>query len=77
MDVIRRIRHNSFFSFLSSFTRLLTNFLFFIGIARFYGAEIFGSFTAAHTLSLLFLYLADFGLDLMLTTQVARSKVNA
>ncbi len=77
MSIANRIRFNSFFSLSSSVIRLLTSFIFFIGIARFYGIEVFGSFTAAHTLTLMFLYLADFGLDILLTIEVARSKENA
>jgi O-antigen/teichoic acid export membrane protein len=77
MSVINRIRYNSFYSLSSSVIRLFTNFLFFIGIARFYGTSTFGSFTAAHTLTLMFLSIADFGLDILLTTEIARSKENA
>ncbi len=72
-----RIRWNSFFSLLSSGIRLLTNILLFLGIARFYGPEAFGQFATAHTFSTLFLILADFGLDLLFTTEVARQRTNA
>jgi O-antigen/teichoic acid export membrane protein len=72
-----RIRWNSFFSLLSSGIRLLTNVLLFLGIARFYGPETFGQFATAHTFSTLFLILADFGLDLLFTTEVARQRTNA
>lgn len=67
-----RIRWNSFFFLLSSAIRLLANFLLFIGIARLYGPEAFGQFTIAHTLSVLFLVLADFGFDSLLTTEIGR-----
>jgi O-antigen/teichoic acid export membrane protein len=71
------IRWNSFFSLLSAGIRLLTNALLFLGVARFYGAEAFGQFTTAHTLSTLFLLLADFGLDLLFTTEVTRQRAHA
>jgi O-antigen/teichoic acid export membrane protein len=77
LEQAARIRWNSLFSLLSSGIRLLTNVLLFLGIARFYGPEAFGQFTTAHTLSALFLLLADFGLDLLFTTEVARQPANA
>jgi len=77
MQQAARIRRNSFFSLLSSGIRFLTNIFLFLGIARFYGPEVFGQFTAAHTLSTLFLLLADFGLDLLFTTEVARQRADA
>lgn len=73
MDSALRIKRNSFFSFLSSFIRLFTNFLLFVGIARIYGPEAFGQYTIAHTYLILFYILADFGFDLLLTTEIARS----
>ncbi len=72
-----RIKWNSLFYFLSFAIRLLTNFLLFVGIARFYGPETFGQFTAAHTLSTLFILFADFGFDTLLTTEVARHRERA
>ncbi|MDI6802578.1 MAG: flippase [Bacteroidota bacterium] len=73
MDSALRIKRNSFFSFLSSFVRLFTNFLLFVGIARIYGPEAFGQYTIAHTYLILFYIFADFGFDLLLTTEIARS----
>lgn len=70
------INRNSFFSFLSSTIRLVTNFFLFIGIARFYGTETFGQFTIAHTYMTLFLLIADFGFDLLLATEVSRNRNN-
>ncbi|OLD58721.1 MAG: hypothetical protein AUI33_17285, partial [Ignavibacteria bacterium 13_1_40CM_2_61_4] len=67
------MRRNSIFSFLSAATRLLTNMLLFVGIARFYGPEGFGQFTVAHTYLTLFFLIADFGFDLLLTTEIARA----
>ena len=49
----------------------------FIGIARFYGPEIFGQFTFVHTLATIFLLVADFGLDVFLTTEIARQRNRA
>jgi O-antigen/teichoic acid export membrane protein len=77
MEQAKRIRWNSFFSLLSSGIRLLANVLLFLGVARFYGPEAFGQFTTAHTLSTLFYIFADFGLDVLLTTEVARRRGDA
>ncbi len=72
-----RIRWNSLFAFLSQLIRLLTNFFLFVGIARFYGPEAFGQFTTAHTFSTIFLLFADFGFDMLLTTEIARQRESA
>jgi O-antigen/teichoic acid export membrane protein len=72
-----RVRWNSLFSLLSQFIRLGTNMIMFMGIARFYGVEEFGQFTTAHTYTSLFFIFADFGFDLMLTTEIARNRENA
>jgi O-antigen/teichoic acid export membrane protein len=72
-----RIRRNSLFSFLSVAIRLMANILLFLIIARFYGAETFGQFTFAHTLATMFILFADFGFDVLLTTEIARNKQNA
>ncbi len=77
MDQAARIRWNSLFSLLSSGIRLITNVCLFLGVARFYGPEAFGQFATAHTLSTLFLLVADFGLDLLFTTEVARQRDQA
>lgn len=77
MELAARIRWNSLFSLLSSVIRLCTNVFLFLGLARFYGPEAFGQFTTAHTLSTLILLLADFGLDLLFTTEVARQRNQA
>jgi O-antigen/teichoic acid export membrane protein len=57
--------------------RLITNSLLLILIARFYGAESFGQFATAHALSTIFVLVADFGIDLLLATQVARNRADA
>ncbi|MBU2494427.1 MAG: flippase [Bacteroidetes bacterium] len=46
-------------------------------LARYYGPETFGQFTFAHTLAMTFLLFADFGFDILLTTEIAKSKKNA
>jgi O-antigen/teichoic acid export membrane protein len=71
---INRIKKNSFFALLTHFIRLFANFFVFIGIARLYGPEEFGQFTAAHTLSTIFVLLADFGFDTLLVVEIARNK---
>jgi O-antigen/teichoic acid export membrane protein len=71
-----RIRKNSVFSLLSISIRLVANILLFMLIARFYGAKIFGQFTFAHTLATIFILFADFGFDVLLTTEIARDKKN-
>lgn len=48
-----------------------------MGIARLYGPEAFGQFTAAHTLSIIFLLLADFGFDILLSSEIARQRERA
>ena len=77
MPQAAQIRWNSFFSLLSAGIQLLTNALLFLGVARFYGLEVFGQFTTAHLLATLFLTIADFGLDVLLTTEVARQPSEA
>ena len=74
MTQITRIKKNSFFALLTHFIRLFANFFVFIGIARLYGPEEFGQFTAAHTLSTIFVLLADFGFDTLLVVEIARNK---
>lgn len=72
-----RIRRNSTLSFVAAAVRMGTNMLLFVGIARFYGAEAFGQFATAHVYLTLFLYLADFGLDLLLATEIAQDNGRA
>ncbi len=77
MGLATRIRWNTLFAFLSAAIRLTTNVVLFVGVARFFGPEGFGQFTTAHTLAGLFLLLADFGFDVLLTTEVARQRERA
>jgi len=71
---LSRIKRNSFFSFISISIRLLANIILFLIIARFYGPEKFGQFTYAHTLATIFILFADFGFDVLLTTEVAKNR---
>lgn len=66
------IRKNFSFLVVSSISRFVANSLLFIIVGRYYGAEIFGSFTSSYILSLLFLNLADFGFDYLITSEIAK-----
>jgi len=77
MDHVSRIRKNSLFTLLSQLVRLLTNLILFIGIARSYGVVEFGQFTSAHTLATVFLVLADFGYDVLISSEIARNRSRA
>ncbi len=72
-----RIRKNSVYSALSISSRLIANVFVFWIIARYYGPEIFGQFKSAQVLATNFIILADFGFDILLTTEVARNRINA
>ncbi len=73
----RRIKRNSFFAFLSQAIRLLANVFAFLGIARLYSPAEFGQFTAAHTLSTIFIVLADFGFDILVASEISRQRSRA
>ena len=77
MSQIANIKRNSIYALLSSTTRLLSNVLIFIGIARLYGPEALGQFTTALTFATLFLIFADFGFDTLLATEVARKRMQS
>lgn len=77
MGQAARIKRNTVFVLLSHIVRLLANVVLFIGIARFYGPTEFGQFTAAHTLSIIFILLADFGFDVLLSSEIARHRDRA
>jgi len=72
-----RIRRNSIFSIISITSRLIANVILFLIIARYYGPKIFGQFTFAHSLSYIFIILADFGFDVLLTNEIAKDRNNA
>lgn len=74
---ISKIWKNSIFVFFSQFIRLLTNFLIFIAIARLYGPEEFGQFSIAFTIANICIIIADFGFDVLLTTEIAKDLNNA
>ncbi|MBU1098491.1 MAG: oligosaccharide flippase family protein [Bacteroidetes bacterium] len=76
MNEINVLKKNSFYYTISSVARLFTNSIIFILIARSYGVNGFGSFATAHTLSSLFLLLADFGFDILITTEIARNRTS-
>jgi len=77
MTEAERIRKNSFYSFLTVSSRLVANVFIFWIIARFYGPDIFGQFTTAQVLATNFIILADFGFDILLTTEVAKNRNQA
>lgn len=64
----------SMFVSMSQLIRLFTNVLIFVGIARLYGPEEYGQFTIAYTLATIFIVVADFGFDVLLTTEVAKNR---
>src|SRR3989304_8379661 len=68
---------NSFFLFFSQIIRLLTNFLIFIGIARFYGPEGLGQFSIAFTVANICIMIADFGFDVLLASEIAKNRSEA
>lgn len=64
----------SLFVTLSQLIRLFTNVLIFVGIARLYGPEEYGQFAIAYTLATICIVIADFGFDVLLTTEVAKNR---
>jgi O-antigen/teichoic acid export membrane protein len=66
-----RIKQNSAFALFANVFRMLTTMLMFVWIAHYFGPRAFGQFTLAHTYLALFYVAADFGIDIMLTTEVA------
>jgi len=68
-----RIKKNSFFSLISIASRLVANVIVFWLIARIYGPENFGIFTFAHTTATILILLADFGFDILLTTELSKN----
>jgi O-antigen/teichoic acid export membrane protein len=77
MSEFERLSKNSIYSFLTIFFRLFSNVILFWLIARFYGKEIFGQFTIAQTFASVFVLFADFGLDILLTTELPRNIKNS
>jgi len=58
-------------------SRLIANVIVFWLIARIYGPDTFGTFTFAHTTATLLILLADFGFDILLTTEISKAKSQA
>lgn len=77
MSEALRIRKNSLYSTLSITSRLIANVFVFWIMARYYGPETFGQFTSAQILAANFILFADFGFDILLTTEVAKNKKDA
>ena len=77
MSEATRIRRNSLFSFLSISLRLIANVVVFWIIGSHYGPKVFGQFTTAQTIAAIFILFADFGLDVLLTTEVAQNRKDA
>ena len=69
---VSRVRRNSFFVLVGQSVRMASTALVFVIVARAYGPLEFGSYTAAHTLATIFLLVADFGFDILLTWEVGR-----
>ena len=72
-----KVRKNSIFSFFSISSRLIANVILFLAMARFYGPTMFGQFVFAHSLSMIFILVADFGIDVLFINEVARDRKNA
>lgn len=72
-----RIRKNSIYSTLSITSRLIANVFVFWIMARYYGPETFGQFASAQVLATNFILFADFGFDILLTTEIAKNKKDA
>jgi len=77
MSEAHQITKNSFFSLISTSSRLIANSILLIIINNVYGKETAGQFVTANVISGLFIAFADFGLDLLLTTEVAKDRENA
>jgi|YelNatPaOPRAMG01_1025707.scaffolds.fasta_scaffold22915_4 O-antigen/teichoic acid export membrane protein len=72
-----RIRKNSLFSFLSTSSRLIANVVVFLIIGSYYGPNVFGQFTTANSFALTFVLFANFGFDVLLTTEIAKNRKKA
>ncbi len=76
MNNLTKIKQNAFYTLITISTRLLANVILFWLLARFYGPKLFGQFAFVHTLATTFIVFADFGLDVLLTTNIASKKGN-
>ena len=68
---------NSLFILFSQIIRLVTILLISVGIARLYGPVIFGQFSIAFTIANICLVIADFGFDVLLTTEISKNRDKA
>lgn len=73
---LTKVKKNTFYSAITIFSRLFANVFVFWLLARFYGPEQFGIFTFAHALATTFIILADFGLDVLLITEISAQPEN-
>ncbi len=71
------IWRNSLFVFFSQAIRLLTAVFIAVGIARFYGPEVFGQFSIAYTIATICIVIADFGFDVLLTSEISKKRTQA
>jgi O-antigen/teichoic acid export membrane protein len=71
-----QIKQNSVYYSFAVISRLFANSIVLIVVNNVYGKEISGNFLTAFVFAGLFIPLADFGLDLLLTTEIARDKEN-
>lgn len=68
---------SSLFILFSQIIRLVTVLLISVGIARLYGPETFGQFSIAFTIANISLIIADFGFDVLLTTEISKNRDKA
>lgn len=68
---------NSLFILFSQIIRLVTVLIITVGIARLYGPLAFGQFSIAFTIANICLVIADFGFDVLLTTEISKNRSNA
>lgn len=71
------IKRNSIYSFFAVASRLVANVFVFWFIARLYGPNLLGQISYAHSAATIFLVLADFGFDVLITTELARNREKA
>jgi O-antigen/teichoic acid export membrane protein len=71
------VKRNSIFSFFSITSRLVANAFVLIFFAWFYGPRLFGQISYAHAAASIFLVFADFGFDVLITTEIARNRDRA
>ncbi len=70
----RQLISNTSCAFLSHFIRIITNLIIFVLIARAVGVEDFGKFTFSFSFTIMFMYVANFGLDRLTTLETSRDR---